>query len=121
MEDVYNSLSITILLNHLAQYHTNIKLYSIDRGHSKNCLTLLGSDTVSCGCPLYPEALAKARGVRLGNPNLHIDNTVRIQQADAFAHNLGPTIQAYLNNGLTHRQIVEKLIKTGVKTPRSGK
>ncbi len=63
-------------------------------------------------------AQAKARGVRLGNPNLHIDNTARIQRADDFARNLRPTIQAYINNGLTHRQIVEQLNKTGVKTPR---
>jgi DNA invertase Pin-like site-specific DNA recombinase len=63
-------------------------------------------------------AQAKMRGVRLGNPNLRIDNTARIQRANAFARNLGPTIQAYLNDDLTHRQIVDQLNRTAMKTPR---
>ncbi len=61
-------------------------------------------------------AQAKARGVKLGNPNLNIDNTMRIVQANNFADNLRQTIQAYINNGLSQRQIVEQLNKTGVKT-----
>jgi len=63
-------------------------------------------------------AQAKLRGVRLGNPNLRIDNTRRIEQAGAFAENLRTTIQAYMGNGLSQRQIVDQLNKTGVKTHR---
>ena len=63
-------------------------------------------------------AQAKLRGVRLGNPNLRIDNTKRIEQADAFAENLRTTIQAYMGNGLSQRHIVDQLNKTGVKTFR---
>ncbi len=61
-------------------------------------------------------AQAKARGVRLGNPNLNIDNTTRIAKANDFAENLRQTLMSYKRSGLTQREIVEQLNKTGVKT-----
>jgi DNA invertase Pin-like site-specific DNA recombinase len=61
---------------------------------------------------------AKLRGIRLGNPNLRMDNTRCIEQTDAFAENLRTTIQAYMGKGLSQRQIVDQFNKTGVKTHR---
>lgn len=62
----------------------------------------------------------KARGVKLGNPNLHIDNTKRINEAQSFAESLRPTIKGYQLQGMTQRQMVGALNQSGVKTP-SGK
>ena len=63
-------------------------------------------------------ALAKARGKQLGNPNLKVDNTKRIEKADDFAESLRPILTGLINQGLTQRQISDELNKTGIKTPR---
>ena len=66
-------------------------------------------------------AAAKARGVRLGNPRLHIDNSARIQSAQDFAERLQPTIEAWRSQGLTQRAMVTELNRLGVKAPRGGR
>ncbi len=64
-------------------------------------------------------ALAKKNGKQIGNPNLRADNAVRVQQANAFAEGLRGVITALVNNGLTQRQIVDELNKSGVRTARN--
>lgn len=66
-------------------------------------------------------AAAKARGVKLGNPNIKTINRQRVSTADDFAEKLRGTIQAYRSSGMTQRAIVEALNNLGVKTPRDGK
>jgi putative DNA-invertase from lambdoid prophage Rac len=61
-------------------------------------------------------ANAKAKGVKLGNPNLKSDNRKRIRKANDFAESLRGIITGLLNNGLTQRQIIDELNAAGIKT-----
>ena len=61
-------------------------------------------------------ALARKRGKQIGNPNLKADNRKRIAKANAFAESLKGIISSLINSGLTQRQIVDELNKSGVKT-----
>jgi putative DNA-invertase from lambdoid prophage Rac len=63
-------------------------------------------------------ALARKRGKQIGNPNLKADNRKRIAKANEFAESLKGIISGLINNGLTQRQIVDELNKSGVKTAR---
>jgi len=63
-------------------------------------------------------ALARKRGKQIGNPNLKADNRKRIAKANEFAESLNGIISGLINNGLTQRQIVDELNKSGVKTVR---
>jgi len=63
-------------------------------------------------------ALARKRGKQIGNPNLKADNRKRIAKANEFAESLNGIISGLINNGLTQRQIVDELNKSGVKTAR---
>jgi DNA invertase Pin-like site-specific DNA recombinase len=65
-------------------------------------------------------AAAKARGVRLGNPNLKLDNSKRKQAAQAFAENMWSTLDAWRNQGLSQRAIVGRLNALGVPAARGG-
>ena len=65
-------------------------------------------------------AVAKARGNKLGNPNLKSDNAKREAQAREFAENLRPTLEAFKGQGISQRKIVEELNRLGVKAPRGG-
>ena len=65
-------------------------------------------------------AAAKRRGVKLGNPKLKTDNSKRKEQAQAFAIKLKPTIQAYREQGMSQRKIVEELNNVGIAAPRGG-
>ena len=66
-------------------------------------------------------AVAKSRGVKLGNPNLKADNLVRIRQADEFADSLRGTLVAFKAQGFSQERILKELNHLGVKTPRGGK
>ncbi len=66
-------------------------------------------------------ARAKARGVKLGNPNLQPDNEKRGKQAKEFARRLGPTLQALRQQGLSQRAIVAELNNLRVAAPRGGR
>ncbi|WP_085812338.1 recombinase family protein [Geoanaerobacter pelophilus] len=75
-------------------------------------------------------AQAKARGVKLGNPNLTAEGRVKgtaegvktiKETADAFAVRVVPTIQALQGQGMSLRGIAAELEKLGVKTARGGK
>jgi DNA invertase Pin-like site-specific DNA recombinase len=61
-------------------------------------------------------AAAKARGVKLGNPNLKRDNKVRQEKALAFAETLRPTLEAFIDQGKSQRFMVDALNQSGVKT-----
>jgi putative DNA-invertase from lambdoid prophage Rac len=63
-------------------------------------------------------ALARKRGKQIGNPNLKADNRKRIAKANEFAESLKGIISGLINNGLTQRQIVYELNKSGVQTSR---
>jgi DNA invertase Pin-like site-specific DNA recombinase len=63
---------------------------------------------------------AKARGVKLGNPNLRTCNTERIQQADQFATKLASAIQLFDKAGMSKVDMVRELNKIGVRTARGG-
>ena len=63
-------------------------------------------------------ALAKARGKKLGNPNLKADNQIRIEKANAWAGNLKGILTGLIDRGLTQRQIMDELNKAGIKTRR---
>ena len=65
-------------------------------------------------------AVAKRRGVKLGNPKLKADNSKRKEQAQAFANKLKPTLQAYREQGMSQRKIVEELNSVGITAPRGG-
>ena len=65
-------------------------------------------------------AVAKSRGVKLGNPKLKVDNSKRKEQAQAFADKLKPTMQAYREQGMSQRKIVEELNSVGIGAPRGG-
>jgi len=66
-------------------------------------------------------AAAKARGVRLGNPNLTKLNRDRGRRARAFTAKVGPTLEAYRQQGLSQRRMVEALNECGVPAPRGGR
>lgn len=63
-------------------------------------------------------ALAKQRGKQIGNPNLKADNRKRIEKANKYAESLRGVLSGLIGSGLTQRQIVEELNKSGIKTPR---
>lgn len=63
-------------------------------------------------------AAAKARGVKLGNPNLTLRNEKIVEDAKAFAESLRITLTGYKKQGLSERKMVEVLNSTGVKTIR---
>ena len=63
-------------------------------------------------------ALARKRGKQIGNPNLKADNRKRIEKANEFAESLKGIISGLINNGLTQRQIVDELNKSGVRTAK---
>jgi putative DNA-invertase from lambdoid prophage Rac len=63
-------------------------------------------------------ANAKAKGVKLGNPNLKSDNRKRIQKANEFAESLRGIVTGLVNYGLTQRQMVDELNRSGLKTER---
>ncbi|MCR4346507.1 MAG: recombinase family protein [Sulfuricaulis sp.] len=65
-------------------------------------------------------AAAKARGKKLGNPNLRIDNKKRRQQAVQFAKTLRPTLRAFLAQGMSQRRVVDELNALKVQAPRGG-
>ncbi len=66
-------------------------------------------------------AAAKARGVRLGNPNLATLNRDCGRRARAFAAKVGPTLEAYRGQGLSQRKMVDALNDAGVPSPRGGR
>ena len=66
-------------------------------------------------------AHAKARGVKLGNPNLQRDNKVKQERAQKFAESLRTTLEAYVAQGMTQRAIVDELNHVGIKTRRGGR
>jgi DNA invertase Pin-like site-specific DNA recombinase len=63
-------------------------------------------------------AAAKARGVKLGNPNINAHNRA---EADAFAARVRPMIEALRVEGLSLRAIAARLTERGVETARGGK
>lgn len=68
-------------------------------------------------------AQAKARGVKLGNPNLTHDarikgNQVKSEKANKFAAGLKTTIDALKGKGMTLRGIARELNRLEVKTAR---
>lgn len=62
-------------------------------------------------------AQAKRRGVRLGNPQLHLINKPREDKAGAFAERLRPILEGFLACGMTQRRMVEELNQLGIETP----
>lgn len=66
-------------------------------------------------------ALAKARGRKLGNPNLKATNEKSIEKADKFAADLKGILSGLIYQGMTQREIVENLNRGGVKTARGKK
>ncbi len=65
-------------------------------------------------------ANAKARGVKLGNPNLRMDNSVRQAKALEFAEGLRAVIEGFIARGMTQRGIVAELNRLGIKTRQGG-
>ena len=66
-------------------------------------------------------AAAKARGVKLGNPqNLENWNRTRKHQAKQFADQHSNLIWSLRNKGRSLREICEVLNDAGIKTPRGG-
>jgi len=66
-------------------------------------------------------AAKKARGGTLGNPDsLEPFNGVRAASAAEFAKKVFPTIEAFQQQGLAQRAIVEKLNAVGIKTANGG-
>ncbi len=64
---------------------------------------------------------AKARGVKLGNPDLDTANAVRIRNADAFARSMATTIEELRGQGVVSlRAIAAELNRRGMPTA-SGK
>lgn len=63
-------------------------------------------------------AQAKARGVKLGNPDVDRINTARVAKADEFALHLKPTLEAFRKGGMTQRGIVQELNRLGITTAR---
>lgn len=71
-------------------------------------------------------AASKARGTKLGGwrGGPVVDGTLGaaavVEQADAFASSVRPTIQAMKDEGLSLRAIVARLTEQGIKTARGG-
>jgi len=65
-------------------------------------------------------AAAKARGVKLGNPNLKPDNEVRSRMAREFAESLKPTLDGFKAQGFSQRRMAEELNRLGVGAARGG-
>lgn len=66
-------------------------------------------------------AAKKARGGKLGNPDsLQPFNGVRAASAAEFAKKVYPTIEAFQQQQLSQRAIVEKLNAVGIKTANGG-
>jgi len=63
-------------------------------------------------------AAAKARGVKLGNPNLHLNNDKVRARAQAFADKLCITLVSWRSQGLSQRAMVAQLNELGVPTAR---
>ncbi len=63
-------------------------------------------------------ARVKAEGRKLGNPNLKVDNQIRIDRANKYAETLRGTISSFIKSGFTQRQMVDELNRVGVKTAR---
>ncbi len=63
---------------------------------------------------------AKARGVRLGNPNLRAVHRTAQREADAFALQLKDTISIYTDAGMSKAAMVKELNKIGVRTRNGG-
>ena len=61
-------------------------------------------------------ALAKSRGVKLGNPNIGKINKNRKKAADKYAETLRGVLTAFVEQGLSQRAIVNELNKAGIKT-----
>ena len=60
-------------------------------------------------------AVAKAKGKKLGNPNLKNMNETNRKQAEDFAENLRSVLQGLIDQGLSQRKIVEQLNQTGIQ------
>lgn len=65
-------------------------------------------------------ATAKAKGKKLGNPNLPKDNIIQQNNAKAFAEGLRPVLEGFKKQGMTQRQIVDELNKLGIKARQGG-
>jgi hypothetical protein len=52
------------------------------------------------------------------NPKLKADNRKRTEKANAFSETLRGTINSFIQDGYTQRQIVDELNRIGVKTSR---
>jgi len=65
-------------------------------------------------------AAAKARGVKLGNPNLKPDNEKRSREAQEFAESLRPTLEGFKVQGFSQRRMVDELNALGVAARRGG-
>lgn len=63
---------------------------------------------------------AKARGVKLGNPDLERHNSTQKENAKEFAKRMERTIRGYQLQGMTQREIVDELNNTE-RTTRNGK
>lgn len=63
-------------------------------------------------------AAAKARGVKLGNPNINLRNDKIVEDANNFAESLRTTLTGYKRQGLSERKMVEELNRIGIKTIR---
>jgi DNA invertase Pin-like site-specific DNA recombinase len=63
-------------------------------------------------------ARAKASGKKLGNPNLKPIHDKLIKRADDYAAKLKPTLKSFIAEGLSQRQIVDRLNQIDCKTPR---
>lgn len=64
-------------------------------------------------------AAAKARGVRLGGPNISDINSARSAAAKAFAERLRPVVKQITEAGASsHRAIARALNAKGIQTPR---
>ncbi len=65
-------------------------------------------------------AVAKAKGKKLGNPNLPEDNTKRQENAQAFAEKLRPVLEGFIKQEMSQRRMVEELNKLDVKARQGG-
>jgi DNA invertase Pin-like site-specific DNA recombinase len=65
-------------------------------------------------------ARVKARGKKLGNPNLTVDNRARSKKAQEFAARLQDTLAAFNRQGMSQRAMVAELNKLRVGAPRGG-
>ena len=65
-------------------------------------------------------AAAKARGVKLGNPSLDIDNTKRRMRAQQFADTLAPTLNAWQAQGFSQVRMVEELNRLQIPAAKGG-